>query len=180
MRDVNSLPAASLWMCDTHMREMEWSLPAVKFYFLNELESHGEVVSSLFDLSSGWLYFMLKGQNLLFKALGRSFTPRWISISSDASGAVLSLAEGSHCFQQDYACGSVCFANTDECYLIPVWQRSVCLPSAGLMTEKLSQESGWLSAVGKQTLWPGAAQTQCLQTRAWKEHFRLLAPQVLP
>lgn len=126
---VSLLPSASLWVCDTRMRKMvEWSLPAVKFYFLNELESHEEVVGSLFGLSSGWLYFMLKGLNLLFKARGRSFTPRWISISSDASGAVLSLAEGSPCFQQDYTSGSVCFANTDEYYLIPVWQRSVCLP----------------------------------------------------
>lgn len=159
---------------------VEWSLPAVKFYFLNELESHEEVVGSRFGLSSGWLYFMLKGLNLLFKALGRSFTPRWISISSDASGAVLSLAEGSHCFQQDCASGSVCFANTGEYYLMPVWQRSVCLLSVGLMTEKLSQESSWLSTLGKQILWPGAAQTQGLQRRAWKEHFRLPAPQVLP
>lgn len=95
---------------------------------------------------------MLKGLNLLFKALGRSFTPRWISISSDLSGAVPSLAEGSLCFLQDFASGSVCFANTDEYYLIPVWQRSVCLPSVGLMTEKLSQEFIWLSTVGKQTL----------------------------
>lgn len=163
------------------MRKMvAWSLPTVKFYFFNELESYGEVMGSLFGLLSGWLYFMLKGLNLLVKTLGRSFTPRWISISSDASGAVLSPAEGSHCFQQDYASGSVCFANTDEYYLMPVWQRSVCLPSVGLMTEKLSQESSWLSAIGKQTLWPGAAQTQCLQRRAWKEHFRLPAPQVLP
>lgn len=59
--------------------------------------------TSLFGMSSGWLYFTLKGLNLLLKALGRSFTPRWICISSDVSGTVLSLAAASRCFQQDYA-----------------------------------------------------------------------------
>lgn len=57
-----------------------------------------------------------------------------------------------------------------------MWQRSVCLLSVGLMTEKLSQES--LNAVGKQASWPDAIQTRCLQRKASKDHFRLPAPQV--
>lgn len=59
--------------------------------------------TSLFGMSSPWLYFTLKGLNLLLKSLGRSFTPRWICISFCVTGTVLSIAEASHCFQQDNA-----------------------------------------------------------------------------
>lgn len=104
--------------------------------------------TSLFGVSSGWLYFTFEGLNLLLKALERSFTQGWICVSSDVLDTVLFLAESSHCFQQDYTSGIRLLCKhwmLPQANMAKVSSSSECLLND---RESESIESDWYTATG--------------------------------